>query len=279
MASAASDAENFVFAPISRALSRSACKSSPVAPDTAATLDIAESKSAAVLTAAVPTAAIGTVTCVVKVVPTSAILSPAFSSISPASPSFTKAVREFSASRWRFCSSCSVSMISRWRASYCSCEMSPFARAVFACSAAVFRVSSFSLVAVTASARSFCFCDSSSVLVGSSFSSFSTSLSCVCVFLMFLLTPSSAFDSLVVSPPISTVIPLILFAMRFHLLREGMKKAPAGASAYNRFSYERSHIYRTILNDCFRNFIPNTFHMINLDFHFFSIMVPKCVYI
>ena len=63
------------------------------------------------------------------------------------------------------------------------------------------------------------------------------------------------------------------------LLREGMKKAPAGASAYNRFSYERSHIYRTILNDCFRNFIPNTFHMINLDFHFFSIMVPKCVYI
>ena len=31
--------------------------------------------------------------------------------------------------------------------------------------------------------------------------------------------------SLVVSPPISTVMPLILFAMRFHLLREGMKKA------------------------------------------------------
>jgi hypothetical protein len=48
---------------------------------------------------------------------------------------------------------------------------------------------------------------------------------------MFLWTPSSAFDSLVVSPPISTVMPLILFAMRFHLLREGMKKAPAVASA------------------------------------------------
>ncbi len=36
---------------------------------------------------------------------------------------------------------------------------------------------------------------------------------------------SSDLDSLVVSPPISTVMPLILFAMRFHLLREGMKKA------------------------------------------------------
>ena len=57
-------------------------------------------------------------------------------------------------------------------------------------------------------------------------------MSCVCVFLMFLLTLSSAFDSLVVSPPISTVMPLILFAMRFHLLREGMKKAPAEASAF-----------------------------------------------
>ena len=48
-----------------------------------------------------------------------------------------------------------------------------------------------------------------------------------------LLTPSSAFDSLVVSPPISTVIPLILFAMRFHLLREDMKKAaPKDCSVY-----------------------------------------------
>lgn len=34
---------------------------------------------------------------------------------------------------------------------------------------------------------------------------------------MFLFTPSNASDSLVVSSPISTVMLLILFAMRFHL--------------------------------------------------------------
>ena len=44
---------------------------------------------------------------------------------------------------------------------------------------------------------------------------------------------SSDLDSLMVSPPISTVMPLILFAMRFHLLREGMKKAaPKDCSVY-----------------------------------------------
>ena len=59
---------------------------------------------------------------------------------------------------------------------------------------------------------------------GSSFSSFCTSLSSVCVFLMFLLTPSRVFDSLVVSPPISTVMSLILHAV--HLLREDIKKQP-----------------------------------------------------
>ena len=55
---AASDALNFVFEPISRALSRSESMSSPVAPEIAATFDISESKSAVVLTAAVPTARI-----------------------------------------------------------------------------------------------------------------------------------------------------------------------------------------------------------------------------
>ena len=62
IASAASDAENFVLEPISRALSRSLSRSSPVVPDTAATFDIAESKSDAVFTAAVPAAIMGTVT-------------------------------------------------------------------------------------------------------------------------------------------------------------------------------------------------------------------------
>ena len=120
---------------------------------------------------------------------------------------FASVVRRFS--------SFSVSMISRCKASYCCWEISPFARAVFACSAAVFSTSSFSLVADTASASSLCFWDKSSVLVGSSFSSFWTSFSCVCVPLISLLTPSSAFDSLVVSPPISTVMPLILLAIQF----------------------------------------------------------------
>ena len=55
IAEAASDAENLVLEPISRALSRRASKSSPVAPEMAATWLIPASKSAAVFTAAVPT--------------------------------------------------------------------------------------------------------------------------------------------------------------------------------------------------------------------------------
>ena len=51
---AASVAENLVFAPISRALSRRASRSSPVAPEMAATLLMPSSKSAAVFTAAAP---------------------------------------------------------------------------------------------------------------------------------------------------------------------------------------------------------------------------------
>ena len=173
---------------------------------------MAESKSAPVLTAAVPSAVIPAVTGS-SFSPAPEILSPTFCITSPAAPIFANAVLVLSASVCRFRNSCSVSIISRWRASYCSCEMSPFARAVFACSAAVLRVSSFSFVEETASANSFCFWESSSVLDGSSFSSFSTSFSCVWVFLMFLLTPSNAFESFVVSPPISTVIPFMRFAI------------------------------------------------------------------
>ena len=103
-------------------------------------------------------------------------------------------------------------MISLWRASYCSCEISPLASAVFACSAAVFKVASFSLVSSTACPRSLCFCASSSVLPGSSFRSFSMSRSCDCVFLISEFTLLRAFCSFVVSPPISTVMPLILLA-------------------------------------------------------------------
>ena len=62
MAEAASDAENFVLAPISRAFSRSLSKSSPVAPEMAETLLISASKSAATLTAAVPSPVTAAVT-------------------------------------------------------------------------------------------------------------------------------------------------------------------------------------------------------------------------
>ena len=61
-ADAASDAENFVFDPISRAFAVSASRSSPVAPEIAATFDIDASKSADVFTAAVPTAVTARVT-------------------------------------------------------------------------------------------------------------------------------------------------------------------------------------------------------------------------
>ena len=57
MASAASEAENFVFAPISLALSVSLLRSIPVAPETAATFDMAASKSEPTLTASPPAAA------------------------------------------------------------------------------------------------------------------------------------------------------------------------------------------------------------------------------
>ena len=156
MASAASLAENFVLLPISRALSRKACKSSPVAPDTAATFDIAESKSEAVFTAAVPRA----VTPAVmgrSFSPAPDILPPTFWRTSPASPIFCRAEPAFFASVSRRFNSFSVSTISRCKASYCCWVISPFARAVFACSAAVFSVANFSFVAEMLSAKSFCF--------------------------------------------------------------------------------------------------------------------------
>ena len=104
---------------------------------------------------------------------------------------------------------------------------SSVARAVFACSATVFRVANFSLVSPTASARSFCFCASSSVFPGSSFNNLSTSFSCCCVLLICPLTPFRAVCNLVVSPPISTVIPMILLAtVDTSFRKNGHKKGP-----------------------------------------------------
>ena len=75
-------------------------------------------------------------------------------------------------------------------------------------------VVSFSLVASMASFSIRCFWVTASVLEGSSFKSLLTSFSSDCVVLMDLLTPSSVLESFVVSPPISTVMPAILDAMR-----------------------------------------------------------------
>ena len=155
MASAASEAENFVLEPISRALSRNASKSAPVAPETAATWLMAESKSAAVFTAAVPSPTTAPVTGR-NFLPTEEILSPSACSFSPEAAIFCTAVADWFACCSKFRRAFSVSMISRCSASYCSCEISPLARAVLACSAAVFRVSSFSLVSETACPKSRC---------------------------------------------------------------------------------------------------------------------------
>ena len=80
ISTSASDAENFVFAPVSRAFARSLSKSSPVAPDTAATWLIEESKSDAVFTAATPRA--------VTAAETGRSFSPAEETLSPAERPF-----------------------------------------------------------------------------------------------------------------------------------------------------------------------------------------------
>ncbi len=82
MASAASDAENFVSFPISLALFLSCSSSSPVAPDTAATLLIAESKSAAVFIASTPKFATVFDTGM-SVCPTPSMVAPTFLRFSP----------------------------------------------------------------------------------------------------------------------------------------------------------------------------------------------------
>ena len=89
-ASAASDAENFVCAPISRALSRIAESSLSVAPEIACTFDIPLSKSAVVLTAAAPIPATAMDTGITAL-PMSSILPPAFCSCPPICPIFSNA--------------------------------------------------------------------------------------------------------------------------------------------------------------------------------------------
>ena len=103
----------------------------------------------------------------------------------------------------------SVDAISLCSARYCSSLTSPFSNCSCTCFSASFSVSNFSFVLPIASFRIFCFCAKSSVFEGSSFNNLSTSLNSFCKELHELFTPESALDNLVVSPPISMVIPLI----------------------------------------------------------------------
>ena len=165
-----------------------------------------------------PIAAIGAVTFFVSDVPTLVALSPTPFIASPAAVrDLLKDALHSLAVSSSFFNSFSVSIISRCKASYCCWLISPFSSAVLACSAAVFRVSSFSFVLPISSASNLCFCANSSVLLGSSLRSLSTSFRSLCVFFISELTPLRAVCSLVVSPPISTVMPCILFAMGFLL--------------------------------------------------------------
>ena len=213
---AASDAENAVEAPRSLAVWRSFASSSSVAPEMAATRLIPESKSEVILTAAVPRAVTPADTGM-RAFPTPETLSPTSFNFPPTSSILRRVVLVFAACSSRDFNFCSVSSISRWRPSYCSWVISPFWSCSLAWDAAVFKVSSLSLVSLMASPRRRCFCARSSVLVGSSFKSFSTSFSWDWVFLISLLTPDKADESFVVSPPISTVIPWILEAIGGHL--------------------------------------------------------------
>ena len=156
-AAPASEAENLVMPPISRAFSRRASNSSPVAPEIACTLLICASKSAVVFTAAAPTATIGVVTEAVSVLPTPDILFPTFSRAFPALSKLVSAWFALAASLASFSSSSSVAMISLCRASYLSLPRSPLSIWVLDCSWAVLSASSLSLVAAMESFKSDCF--------------------------------------------------------------------------------------------------------------------------
>ena len=228
MAEAASEAENFVFAPISRAFSRSLSRSSPAAPDTAATLLMPESKSAATFTAAAPRPPTAAVTGI-SFLPAPSMEEPTLFSFSPVSPIFCKATADLPACVSSSSRAFSVSTISLCRASYWLWEISPLASASLACCPASFKASSFSFVSPTACARSLCFCAISSVFPRSSFNSLFTSLSCPCVSRISLFTFDKAVDSFVVSPPISTVIPWILDATLPTCLSATKKRALTGS--------------------------------------------------
>ena len=155
----------------------------------------------------------GAVTFFVRDDPTDDILFPTFSSVLPAESILFRAVFASAASLARFLSSCSVATISRWSASYLSLPRSPFSICVFACSCAVFKASSFSLVAPIFVASASCFCVRRVVFDGSSFKSLSTSFNWLVVVFMVDESPESALEIPVVSPFMVTVSPDSLFAI------------------------------------------------------------------
>ena len=98
-------------------------------------------------------------------------------------------------------------MISLRQASYCCWVTEPFFKPASIWSCTDFSWVSLFFVSPTADFKSSCFWARSVVFVGSSFKSLFTSFSWDYVFRISLLTPESAFERPVVSPPISTVIP------------------------------------------------------------------------
>ena len=171
-----------------------------------------DSKSAAVLTAEVPTAVIPAVTGSIFF-PAFVIVCPVFLTFSPACAILTTAVWEFFACVSRFFNAFSVSTISNCSASYLSFPSSPLASCVLANLSASFKAANFSFVFSIPSCNSSYFCCSRVVFVGSNFKSLLTSRNDVCVLLSDFSTPLNALSSPVVSPPISIVIPLILLLM------------------------------------------------------------------
>ena len=214
---AASVALNLVSEPISLAFARSASKSSPVAPEMAPTLLISSSKSAVVLTAT-PRPAAAAAENGASFLPASSIAVPA--SLKPLLILSMLGFMALVVSACCFSSSFSwPSHLSIWLASssYSFCPISPLASICLACSWACFNLSSFSLVLPIWSPSNFCFSLRRFVFDGSSFRSLLTSLRLLCVARISLSTFLSALDSGAVSPPICTVIPLILSAITFSL--------------------------------------------------------------
>ena len=127
-----------------------------VIPMVACTWLIEDSKLAAVVTAAVPSPATAALTGS-RALPADSTLPPASLIFVPAAAIDSMATEDFLACSSKRLSSSSVAMSSLCRASYWSLEISPLERASLACAAAVFKVSSFSLVSPIASERSRCF--------------------------------------------------------------------------------------------------------------------------